>query len=231
MYCHIRNKETYACRYALKKHLKSITEKGINTNKSFWKFIKPFLTNKGFIGSNDIILVENNVVTNDEKTLASTFNKHYINIVEISSGKPSKNLSKMSHGTSKQEVLCNILTAYKTHPSIKQIEKKFNWQNLFRKEKFFFKPITPPEIEKLIKCLDTNKATEIDTILPKLIPADFLTPLLTAINKSIEENIFPDSAKVASVMPLDKGKPNKNEISNYRPVSVLHILKVLRKSH
>ena len=51
----------------------------------FWKFIKPFLTDKCFIGSNDITLVENDVVTTDEKTLASTFNKHYINIVEISS--------------------------------------------------------------------------------------------------------------------------------------------------
>ena len=68
--------------------MKSITEKGISTNKSFWKFIKPFLTNKSFIGSNDITLVENNVVKNDEKILASTFNKHYINIVEISSGIP-----------------------------------------------------------------------------------------------------------------------------------------------
>ena len=68
--------------------MKSITEKGINTNKSFWKFIKPFLTNKGFTGSNDITLVENNVAATDEKTLASTFNKHYINIVEISSGIP-----------------------------------------------------------------------------------------------------------------------------------------------
>ena len=27
---------------------------------------------------------------------------------------------------------------------------------------------------------------------------------------------------MASVIPLDKGKPNKNEISNYRPVSVLN---------
>ena len=103
-------------------------------HRNFWKFIKPFLTNKGFIGSNDITLVENNVVTTDEKTLASTFNKHFINIVEISSAKPPKNLSKVSHGKSKQEVLCDILNAYKTHPSIKQIEKKFNGQNFFRKE-------------------------------------------------------------------------------------------------
>ena len=96
-------------RKSLKKHLKSITEKEINNNKSFWKFIKLFLTNKGFIGSNDITHMENDVVTADRKTLASTFNKHYINIVEISSGKPTKNLSKMSHGKSKQEVLCDIL--------------------------------------------------------------------------------------------------------------------------
>ena len=70
MYWHIRNKETYASlrKQSLKKHLKNITEKGINTNKSFWKFIKPFLTNKGFTGSNDITLVENiTLVTTDEK--------------------------------------------------------------------------------------------------------------------------------------------------------------------
>ena len=69
---------------------------------------------------------------------------------------------------------------------------------------------------------------------PKLnkIAVDFLTPFLNvAINKSIEENIFPDSAKIVSMIPLDKGKPNKNEVSNYRPLSVLNTLEVLRKSH
>ena len=103
-------------RKSLKKHLNGIPEKGINNNKSFWKFIKPFLANKGFTGSNDITLVENNAVKTDEKTLVSTFNKHYINIVEISSRNSQKNLSKMSHGKSKQEVRCDILNAFKTHP-------------------------------------------------------------------------------------------------------------------
>ena len=97
---------------------------GINNNKRFSKFIKSFLTNKGFIGSKDTTLAENNVVATDEKTIACTFNKRYINIVEISSGKPTKNLSKMSSDKSKQEVLFDILNGYKTHPSIKQIEKK-----------------------------------------------------------------------------------------------------------
>ena len=52
---------------------------------------------------------------------------------------------------------------------------------------------------------------------------DFLTPLLTnSINSSIEHNIFPDLAKAALVVPLDKGKPNKNDVSNFRPVSILN---------
>ena len=60
MYRHIRNKEAYVPlrTKSLKKHLK------INTNKSYWKFIKKFiLSNKGFIGCNDINLANKNVVT------------------------------------------------------------------------------------------------------------------------------------------------------------------------
>ena len=39
---------------------------------------------------------------------------------------------------------------------------------------------------------------------------DFLTPLSTkSINSSIEHNIFPDLAKTALVVPLDKRKPKK----------------------
>ena len=58
---------------------------------------------------------------------------------------------------------------------MKPIEKKFNRQNFFVKENFFFRPITPPEIEKLIKCLDTSSAAGRDTSPPKLIKisADF----------------------------------------------------------
>ena len=101
----------------------------------------------------------------------------------------------MSHGKSKQEVLCDILNTYKTHPCIKQIEKKFNEQNFFRKENFFFKPVTPSEIKSLINCLDRKNPAEIDTVPSKLIKiaAENSTALLTvAINKSIDENIFPD---------------------------------------
>ena len=41
--------------------------------------------------------------------------------------------------------------------------------------------------------------------------------------------MFPDDAEITSVIPLDKGKTNKNEISNFRPVSILNISKIYEK--
>ena len=50
-----------------------------------------------------------------------------------------------------------------------------------------------------------------------------MTPLLTkVISTSIAQNVFPENAKTASVIPLNKGKPNKNEMSNFRPVNKLN---------
>ena len=66
---------------------------------------------------------------------------------------------------------------------------------------------------------------DIDTILPKLIKTafSFLAPIITtATNSSIENSVFPKNAKVATVVPLDKEKPEKNDISNFRPVSLLN---------
>ena len=48
------------------------------------------------------------------------------------------------------------------------------------------------------------------------------TPLSIAIKNSLKYGVFPDDAKTASVTPLDKGKPNKNEIFNFSPVSILN---------
>ena len=48
-----------------------------------------------------------------------------------------------------------------------------------------------------------------------------MTPLLTkVINTSITHIAFPENAKTASVIPLDKSKPNKNEMSNFRRMNV-----------
>ena len=80
-------------------------------------------------------------------------------------------------------------------------------------------------MKKFLNEIDTKKAVGIDTIPPKLIKmtSNFLAPILTtAINSCIEDSVFPENAKVATVVPLVKGKPDKNDISNFRPVSLLN---------
>ena len=64
-----------------------------------------------------------------------------------------------------------------------------------------------------------------DTIPPTLIKigADIIAePLTQSINCCLRQGIFPENAKVASVVPLDKGKPDKYDVLNYRPVSILN---------
>ena len=53
------------------------------------------------------------------------------------------------------------------------------------------------------------------------LSAEILSTLLSiAINNNLKYGVFPNDAKIASVIPLDK--PNKNEISSFRPVSILN---------
>lgn len=41
---------------------------------------------------------------------------------------------------------------------------------------------------------------------------------------------FPDKASIATVVPLDKGKANKNDILNYRPVSISNTFSKIYKN-
>ena len=88
----------------MKNYLKKLTEKGLTTNKSFWKFGKPFLTNKGFVGNNDITLIHKNKIIFDEKQSTKLFNSYYINIVEKSSGTEPKTFGTNFENTSVHSV-------------------------------------------------------------------------------------------------------------------------------
>ena len=72
-------------------YLNKFTDKGLETNKSLWKFIKPFPTNKATLTDCDITIVDGKKIISDDFELAKTFNNHYINTVQINSGfKPLK---------------------------------------------------------------------------------------------------------------------------------------------
>ena len=59
--------------------LDNITKMIITTNKNFWAFIKPFLSNKRFLENKDITLIEGNKIINRERKFSKG---HYTKIVE-----------------------------------------------------------------------------------------------------------------------------------------------------
>ena len=54
-----------------------VSEKGIETNKSFWNFIKFFSENKDMITSNDITIIDGKNVITDEYE----FRRHLTNTI------------------------------------------------------------------------------------------------------------------------------------------------------
>ena len=96
---------------------------------------------------------------------------------------------------------------------MKQIKNVITTSNILKPIYFSFEPTNPVEVQKRLENIDTKLSAEV-----------LRTPLSISINDSLKYGVFPDDAKIASVIPLDKGKPNKNEISNFRPVSILNTL-------
>ena len=125
-------------------------------------------------------------------------------------------------GLSDKAETYSVIESYKNHPSIKQIRN--NLKLLENEEKFCFKMATTKYIKSFLPKVNTKKAAGIDSILPNLVKlaADPLFQhLAQAINMYIKQNNFVNNAKVASVVPLNKDKPNKY-MSNFEPVSVLN---------
>ena len=107
-------------RKSITNYLNKFTDKGLETNKSFWKFIKPFLANKGTLKDCDITIVVGKKIFSDDFELAKTFNNHYINTVEINSGFKLLKITNQSKGD--LSVIDEIICRYQDHPSVKQIK-------------------------------------------------------------------------------------------------------------
>ena len=103
---------------SITQNFSKITSKGIMTNKQFWKTMKPFLTNKGCLENNDIILLDGDEMITNDRILAKRFNGHYINIVERSSGFKPSEMSFSAESRIDNHFLKSIANQYKDHSSI-----------------------------------------------------------------------------------------------------------------
>ena len=214
-----KNKCNSLTKKAKKIFFKEATKDGIMSNKKFWSTVKPFLTNKGGI-SNDFISVEKDGdLISNEKEIVELFNQNYINIVENSSGKKPSSLGDCLNASQDELTVRKVISVYNL-PSIQKIKSVFNTRS-----KFDLRKPTASDINKMIKSLDTNKATG-----PDGIPAKFLQISANAIDChlsniitcDISKNKYSEHAKTATLRPIFIRNDRKN-IKNYRPVSLLNM--------
>ena len=71
------------------KYCSDINVKSNSDNKSFWKTIKTFFSNKG-LNTNNMMLVEDNETVREEEITANIMNDHFKNITAQLKLKPTK---------------------------------------------------------------------------------------------------------------------------------------------
>ena len=102
----------------------------------------------------------------------------------------------------------------------------------FNEKSLFMQPTTESEVLKLIGSLPNKSSSgfdEISNIILKEIKIEIAPILVYVFNESIVKGIFPESMKLAHIVPLYKGK-EKYLPENYRPISLLITLsKLLEK--
>ena len=87
----------------------------------------------------------------------------------------------------------------------------------------FFNDIESKEIDDIINNLNPNKYSDISPRILKLFRYT-LSPILAILfNNCIYAGVFPDVLKIARVIPLFKSG-DRNDISNYRPISLLPVI-------
>ena len=183
---------------AKKIFFKEATKDWILSNKKFCRTVKHFLANKGCI-SNDFISVvkDGGDLISNEKELVKIFNQNYINIVENSSGKKPSSLGDLLNASQDELTVKETVSVCSSHPSIQKITSVFNTDS-----KFDLPKPTASDINKIIKSLDTNKATGPDGIPAKFvqISANVIDcQLSNIITCDIPKNKYSKHAKTATV--------------------------------
>ena len=187
------------------------------TNKTFWKTVRPFISNKG-THDNHIMLDENGELIKENREVSETLNNFYVNIVEQTTGmKPSQD--SFSKTDSVDEQLDIIIEKYKAHPSIQKIKENSPFLSHFS-----LSCATEDMILRILLSLNVTKGAGYDTLPPKvirLVSTIIALPLTGIINLSITKGIFPDLLKTARVAPAFK-KEDRSKKENYRPISILN---------
>ena len=165
--------------------------------KSIWKTINEILCRKQKGPKDEISLRdENDKITSDKSKVANIFNEFYINYA-----------ANLAETIPNPKTTADELTKNAPQPE----------------ENFSFREVNENDIKEIIKGLTPKTSFGFDLTSNKLVKGliNLISePLKIITNKSFKECKFPKSLKIGKITPIFKDG-NKNEKSNYRPISQL----------
>ena len=167
-------------------------------DKSFWRTISPFFSDKKFRNGNHIILRENDNTIVDSGEITEVFNEYFSSVA-----------SQISFPDS-HSCVSEAISAHQNHPSVIKIRDSYDDIH----GSFDFRPVNHCEISRKLKMLNTRKSTGYDDIPAKLLRMAYVE-LASPISKLVN-----NAMKCAELSPIYKKDDNLLK-NNFRPVSVL----------
>jgi hypothetical protein len=159
-------------------------------NEHFYKTIKPFLSSR-FKNDSNLMIHDGQSLLTNPKEVAESMNEFFINIASNIGN--DVNIPNRLDFDSNKDFLDASLAYHANHPSITSIRTNGKADTEFK-----FRHAKETTVSKIIKNLNTKKATGSDTIPAKALACvhDILAPPFTRLyNKCIETSSFPESAK------------------------------------
>ena len=150
-----RNKCVSLRKKCIKSYFQDVTKKGLITNKSFWSFVKPFLTNKSCHIQIDIMLIGHGKVIVEESELIEKFNDLWINIVEKSLGQKPCNFVSDTNSLEDDVVINEVVQHYSNH--FRMLKIKENFDNSQTVEQFQYNIVTTSKVYQLLKIYTSKK--------------------------------------------------------------------------
>ena len=119
---------------------------------------------------------------------------------------------------------CNVPTELAS--KLPKPDRRFSSYMKRKKCSFRFSKVSEVEVFLLLNGIDCKKSFGFDMIHPLLLftaALEIYRPLTYIINLSLKQGIFPESLKIAKVIPIFK-QGSRSSCNNYRPISVLSAL-------
>ena len=205
-----------------KKYYNNLDLRIFKDNKNFWQTVKPLFSDKQQLLERNIVILDDEKVYSDNTVVAEKLNNFFVEAVQSLEIQLYISEAEINDCAGNIE---EIVKQYERHPSILQIKENVNIT-----DKFVFDDTTPHDIYKRILDLDPKKASIENDIPIKILMRsnDIVAKHLAEIYNNSENNEnYPCSLKLGTIIPINKKTTRTRLKKDYRPVRLFPIISKL----